>query len=75
MTVVDGRADAAVERFGELLLAMSYADPTVRPLLDLEGLTEWRPGRTSGYAALETAVDETGFYDAEGNVTAADYRP
>ena len=54
---------------------MSIADPAVRPLLDLEGLTAWRPGRTSGYAALEAAVDETGFYDAEGNVTAADYRP
>ena len=75
MTVLDGEADTAVERFGDLLLSMSYADPTVRPLLDLEGLTEWRRGRTSGYAALERAVDETGFYDAEGNVTAADYRP
>ena len=59
----------------ELLLSMSYADPVVRPLLDLEGLTEWKPGRTSGYAALEGAVDETGFYDAEGKVTAAEYRP
>ncbi len=75
MTVVGGVADEAVGRFGELLLSMSYADPAVRPLLDLEGLTAWRPGRTSGYAALEAAVDETGFYDAEGNVTAADYRP
>ncbi|MEA2973158.1 MAG: hypothetical protein QOG82_1616 [Actinomycetota bacterium] len=73
MTVMDD--GAAVERFGELLLSMSYADPVVRPLLDLEGLTEWRPGRTSGYAALERAVDETGFYDADGNVTAADHRP
>ena len=25
---------------------MSYDDPDVRPLLDLEGLKEWRPGRT-----------------------------
>jgi phosphonate transport system substrate-binding protein len=77
MTVIDGGPGAAAEvgRFGELLLSMSYGDPVVRPLLDLEGLTEWRPGRTSGYAALEAAVDETGFYDAEGNVTAADYRP
>jgi len=73
MTVADARE--AVERFGELLLSMSYADPVVRPLLDLEGLTAWKRGRTSGYAALEAAVDETGFYDAEGNVTAADYRP
>jgi phosphonate transport system substrate-binding protein len=74
MTVLAGEgADAAVERFGRLLLSMSYADPSVRPLLDLEGLTEWKAGRTSGYAALERAVDEAGFYDASG---AADgYRP
>ncbi len=64
-----------IARFKELLLSMSYADPVVRPLLDLEGLTEWRDGRTERYAALESAVDQLGFYDAEGNVTAADYRP
>ncbi len=66
---------ALVERFGELLLSMSYEDPRVRPLLDLEGLTCWRPGRTEAYAALEAAVGQAGFYDEEGNVTAADYRP
>jgi ABC-type phosphate/phosphonate transport system substrate-binding protein len=65
----------AAERFVELLLAMSYADAAVRPLLDLEGLKAWRPGRTSGYAALEAAVDAFGFYDRVGHVTAADYRP
>lgn len=65
----------AAARFGALLRSMSYADPAVRPLLDLEGLTAWDAGRISGYAALEAAVDETGFYDGKGNVTAADYRP
>jgi ABC-type phosphate/phosphonate transport system substrate-binding protein len=77
MTVVDSSDAPAdeIERFGRLLLAMSYADPGVRPLLDLEGLTRWLPGRTSGYAALEAAVDETGFYDAAGNVTAPGYDP
>jgi phosphonate transport system substrate-binding protein len=51
-------ADApAIDRFRALLLAMSYDDPIVRPLLDLEGLTRWLPGRTSGYALLERAVD------------------
>ena len=47
----------AIDRFRALLLAMSYDDPVVRPLLDLEGLTRWLPGRTSGYALLERAVD------------------
>ena len=46
----------AIARFVELLLAMSYDDPQVRPLLDLEGLTRWLPGRTSGYALLERAL-------------------
>ena len=47
----------AIARFRELLLAMSYDDPVVRPLLDMEGLTRWLPGRTSGYALLARAVD------------------
>src|SRR5262249_50561011 len=74
MTVAAGAPDRVGE-FGRLLLAMSYADPEVRPLLDLEGLKEWKPGRTSGYAALARAVDESGFYGPDGDVTAADYRP
>ena len=47
----------------------------MRPLLDLEGLTGWQEGRTSGYGALDAAVDEVGFYDADGRVTAAEYTP
>ncbi len=64
-----------VERFRSLLLEMSYGDPAVRPLLDLEGLKAWRDGRVSGYAQLERAVEEVGFYDGAGNVTADGYRP
>lgn len=63
--------DEAAKRFEE----MSYGDASVRPLLDLEGLKQWVPGRTEGFGPLERAVDETGFYDAEGNVIAAEYRP
>ncbi|GAA4239922.1 hypothetical protein GCM10022254_62680 [Actinomadura meridiana] len=75
LTVIDGASRGEVDRLGDLLLSMSYADPEVRPLFDLEGLTAWRPGRTSGYAALERAVDETGFYGPDGAVTAEGYRP
>jgi ABC-type phosphate/phosphonate transport system substrate-binding protein len=46
----------AIAKFRELLLAMSYDDPAVRPLLDMEGLKVWLPGRTTGYALLERAV-------------------
>lgn len=54
-TILDG-APSSIGKFRELLLAMSYEDATVRPLLDMEGLKQWMPGRTSGYALLERAV-------------------
>ncbi len=57
MTVIDGAPPAQVAQLRELLLGMSYDDPQVRPLLDMEGLKQWVPGRTSGYALLERAVD------------------
>ncbi|HZQ79021.1 MAG TPA: PhnD/SsuA/transferrin family substrate-binding protein [Acidimicrobiia bacterium] len=76
MTVTDAGPPEALARFEDLLLAMDYADPEVRPLLDLEGLKQWLAGRTTGYAALEAAVDGLGFYDGKGAITAgADYRP
>jgi len=59
-TVLDGAPRKLIDRFRDLLLGMSYADPAVRPLLDLEGLKQWRPGRTEGYAALNEAVDRFG---------------
>jgi ABC-type phosphate/phosphonate transport system substrate-binding protein len=59
MTVLDG-APASTARFRELLLSMSYDDPEVRPLLDMEGLKVWQPGRTSGYALLERACERFG---------------
>ncbi|MFE9190271.1 phosphate/phosphite/phosphonate ABC transporter substrate-binding protein [Micromonospora sp. NPDC007208] len=74
MTVRAPESDG-VRLLGTLLLSMSYADPLVRPLLDLEGLTAWREGRTTGYAALADAVDTSGFYSPDGRVTATDYRP
>jgi ABC-type phosphate/phosphonate transport system substrate-binding protein len=76
MTVADDVADAkAVQRFAELLLAMDYGDATVRPLLDLEGMKQWLPGRLELYQPLEHAVDTAGFYDRTGRIAAHDYRP
>lgn len=74
MTVGPSASSALVERFHKLLMEMSYGDPEVRPLLDLEGLKVWREGRVEGYRALERAVDEAKFYDGNGNITGADYR-
>jgi len=63
-TVLDGVDPEKVSRFRELLLGMSYADAEVRPLLDLEGLKAWVPGRVTGYAQLAEAVDRFGTIEA-----------
>lgn len=55
-TVLDDAPADLIEQFVTLLLAMSYDDAEVRPLLDLEGLKQWKPGRVLGYASLERAV-------------------
>ena len=75
MTAGPTAGAALVDKFRGLLLGMSYADPRLRLLLDLEGLKEWRPARLAGYQQLERAVEECGFYDAEGKIGASDYRP
>ena len=73
-SVSPGAPPELIAKFKTLLLGMSYADAEIRPLLDLEGLKAWKAGRTEGYRLLEDAVNETGFYDANGNITVADYR-
>ncbi len=75
MTVGPSVNIATAERFHDLLLGMSYADPELRQLFDLEGLTRWCDGRTEGYRPLEAAVDALEFYGREGEVRAHDYRP
>jgi phosphonate transport system substrate-binding protein len=75
MTAGPAADPALTDRLSELLLGMSYADARLRQLLDLEGLKEWRPPRLEGYQQLERAVDESGFYTADGAIGAGDYRP
>ena len=59
-TVLDGVEPQKVAHFRELLLGMSYADADVRPLLDLEGLKAWVPGRVSGYASWRRRSIDSG---------------
>ncbi|GAA4254577.1 phosphate/phosphite/phosphonate ABC transporter substrate-binding protein [Dactylosporangium darangshiense] len=73
MAAGGGADPGLVTDLGELLCSMSYGDPQARPLLDLEGLTAWLPGRTDGFAALTGAADA--LYDAGGRIIAEDYRP
>jgi ABC-type phosphate/phosphonate transport system substrate-binding protein len=62
-TVLSDAPKELVSRFRDLLLSMSYDDPEIRPLLDLEGLKKWLPGRTQKYALLERAVRRFGTID------------
>lgn len=64
VTVFDDAPAERLDRFVTLLLSMSYDDPVARPLLDLEGLKRWLPGRVEGYAQLNRAVDRFGTLDA-----------
>jgi ABC-type phosphate/phosphonate transport system substrate-binding protein len=75
MTAGPTAPPSLLAQFKSLLLSMSYSDPAVRPLLDLEGLKAWLPGRTTGYGQLEDAASSLSFYDARGNIVAAGYRP
>ena len=75
MTAGPSVDNAELDRFAQLLFSMSYADPVMRRLLDLEGLKEWRPPRLDGYELLERAVNESGFYDSVGGIGEPDYRP
>jgi phosphonate transport system substrate-binding protein len=75
MTAGPAADPALTAEFTRLLLGMSYADPHLRALLDLEGLKQWLPPRLKGYQQLERAVDESGFYNASGQIGASDYRP
>ncbi len=73
MTVLDDVDTSVTDRFVELLLSMSFDDPAVRPLLELEGLREWRVGRTEGYRQLESAVDRLRFYGPDGSILVEGY--
>jgi len=63
-TVLDGVESQKIAVFCDLLFNMSYADAEVRPLLDLEGVKAWVPGRVTGYAQLAAAVDRFQTIDA-----------
>ena len=62
--MLDGAPPEQVARFRELLLAMSYADPEVRPLLDLEGLEAVGARPVKATRSSRAAVDRFGTIDA-----------
>lgn len=61
-TVPSAVSEERIKPFLDALLAMSFQDPSVRVFMELEGLKRWLPGRTTGYAQLEKAVQRFNFY-------------
>jgi len=51
-----------VKPFLDALFAISFQDPSVRVFMEMEGLRQWLPARTNGYAQLEKAVQLFNFY-------------
>jgi len=50
------------QKWTKVLLSMRYDNPAHREMMDMEGLTAWLPGRTSGYKALTEATQQQGFF-------------
>ncbi|MBI2815926.1 MAG: phosphate/phosphite/phosphonate ABC transporter substrate-binding protein [Acidobacteria bacterium] len=61
-TALTGVSEKRSRPFVEVLLAMSFEDPSVRTFMELEGLNRWLPARTSGYQQLQNAVSRFKFY-------------
>jgi phosphonate transport system substrate-binding protein len=51
------------QRWLDVLYSMCYDNPDHREMMDMEGLKEWLPGRTSGFGALTHAVQHFGFFE------------
>jgi ABC-type phosphate/phosphonate transport system substrate-binding protein len=62
-TVAEGFPPQREARWLEALFAMDYEDPQHREMMDLEGLTAWLPGRTTGFGPLSDAVARQRFFD------------
>jgi len=61
-TVTERFAPDVEKKWTKVLLSMRYDNPAHREMMDMEGLTAWLPGRTSGYAALTEAVQQQGYF-------------
>jgi len=61
-TVLDRFPAERAAEWTAVLFRMRYENAAHREMMDLEGLKAWLPGRTSGYAALEEAAHESGFF-------------
>src|SRR5690348_2768781 len=61
-TVRDGFPASVEQRWLDVLFSMSYDNPRHRGMMDLEGLKQWLPGRTTGFGPLSEAVHVLHFF-------------
>jgi phosphonate transport system substrate-binding protein len=57
-----------VERFTKALQAMDYTDRRWHEIMELEGVTRWMPGSTTGYSELEDEARRLGLLDPTPDV-------
>lgn len=55
----------AEKRWLDVLYSMSYDNPDHREMMDLEGLKQWMPGRTTGFGPLSEAVEKQHFFERD----------
>lgn len=68
MTAGPAAPGPQAEEFAQRLLSMSYNDPDLRTLFDLEGLKKWVAPRTQGYRPLAAAVSALGLLPDMGSL-------
>ena len=62
-TVRSDFSPAVEKQWLDVLFSMSYANPEHQRMMDMEGLKEWKPGRTSGFGPLHEAAEKLGFWE------------
>ncbi|HEX2911417.1 MAG TPA: PhnD/SsuA/transferrin family substrate-binding protein [Chloroflexia bacterium] len=62
-SVLESLSREEEEKWLAALFKMSYDNPEHRKMMDLEGLKQWLPGRTEGYAILTEAVEQQHFFE------------
>ncbi|MCA1596144.1 MAG: phosphate/phosphite/phosphonate ABC transporter substrate-binding protein [Chloroflexi bacterium] len=65
-TVLESFPQEDEDRWKEVLFRMRYDNPDHREMMDMEGLKEWLPGRTSGYEELSEGADRQRYFTGGG---------
>lgn len=54
--------DETIKKFEEIMLSMDYNKKEDKEILDMEGLKEWKPGRTQGFKQITEACEYMEFF-------------